>query len=165
MNHMGASIRDKLHLIKVEDVTQAQINSASGPVYLSDRLNLSQARDIAQFAHSTRSFGAWPDPGGGEIASSDGTSLTVTPSEGNEYQVFAVSVAHSAGGTQTVQVQLYDGSNDVIVAVADCPDGAHTPITLPYPVILTPGLYLRVVNATGGTVTISAAFHNVVRGS
>ena len=162
---MGASIRDKLHLIKVEDVTQEQINSASGPVFLSDRLNLQQARDIAQFAHTTRSFGAWPDPGGGQIASTDGTSLTVPPSTGNEFQVYAVSVSNTAGSTQTVQVQMYDGSGDVIVATQDCPNGAQTPITLPYPLILTSSLYLRVVNVTGGSVTISAGYHNVVRGS
>lgn len=158
-------IRDKLHTIKVEDVTQAQITSAAGPVFLSDHLNLAQARDIAQYAHSTRTFGAWPDPGGGSVAKADGTSLTVTPAEGNEYSVYAVSVANAAGSGQTVQVQLYDGSDDVIIAVLECPNGAHTPIALPYPIILTPQLYLRCVNTTGGTVTISAAYHNVVRGS
>ena len=162
---MGTSIRDKLHTIKVEDVTQAQINSASGPVFLSDRMNLNQARDIASYAHSTRSFGAWPDPGGGQISTADGTSHSVTPSDGNEFSVYAVSVANAAGGTQTVQVQLYDGSNDVVIAQQDCPNGAHTPISFQYPIIITPSLYLRVVNATGGTVTISAAYHNVVRGS
>ena len=77
--------------------------------------------------------------------------------------MFAVSIANASGGNAAISVQFFDGATEVIIAAATVGHGAQDPITLPYPLILTNSLYLRVVSDVN--VTISAAYQNTVRGS
>ena len=77
--------------------------------------------------------------------------------------MFAVSIANASGGNAAISVQFYDGSTEVIIAAATVSNGSQDAITLPYPLILTNSLYLRIVSDVN--VTISAAYQNTVRGS
>ena len=153
--------------LQVGSITQDEINRAGRNTYLDNRIDLNELAKIAQSVQSIRTFGAWPDPGSGAVATTESptTSLTLTPSSGNQYAVYAVSIGNAVGSPQKCQVQLYDGATEVVMATIDAADGLTTGFDLGYPLILTPNLYLRVVNLTGGNVTISAAYYSTVRGT
>ena len=160
-------LRNQVDILQVGTVTQDQINRAGRNTYLDNRSDLADLGRIAGQIQNIRSFGAWPDPGSGAIATTESptTSLTLTPSNGNEYAVYGVSIGNASGGTAKCQIQLFDGANDVVVSTIDAADGLTTGFDLGYPLILTPDLYLRVVNVTGSNVTISAAYFVTVRGA
>lgn len=160
-------LRNQVDTLQVGSITQDQINRAGRNTYLDNRADLADLGKIAASVVGIRTFGAWPDPGSGTIVSTESptTSLTLTPSSGNEYAVYAVSIGNAVGSPQKCQIQLYDGSADVVVATIDAADGLTTGFDLGYPLILTSNLYLRVVNVTGGNVTIAAAYYVTVRGT
>ena len=160
-------LRNQVDTLQVGSISQDEINRAGRNTYLDNRFDLNELAKIAQSVQSLRTFGAWPDPGSGAVATTESptTSLTFTPSSGNQYAVYAVSIGNATGGTQKCQVQLYDGATEVVMATIDAADGLTTGFDLGYPLILTPNLYLRVVNLTGGNVTISAAYYSTVRGT
>ena len=159
-------LRNQVDILQVGSISQDQINRAGRNTYLDNRSDLADLGKIAASVQNIRAFGAWPDPGSGTIVSTESptSALTLAPSAGNEYSVYAVSVGNATGGAQKCQLQLFDGSADVVVATIDAADGLTTGFDLGYPLILTSSLYLRVVNVAGGNVTISAAYDSVVRG-
>jgi hypothetical protein len=160
-------LRNQVDILQVGSITQDQLNRAGRNTYLDNRVDLADLGKIAEQIHSIRTFGAWPDPGSGAVATTESptTSLTLAPSEGNQYSVYAISIGNATGGTQKCQVQLYDGVTEVVLATIDAADGLTTGFDLGYPIILTSNLYLRVVNVAGGNVTISAAYYTTVRGT
>ena len=160
-----SQIRDKLHKIQVNSISQDEINKTAGPIFFSDKINLMNAETIARFAHSIRTFGAFPDPGGGSIASAgNATTLTVQPDEGNQYLIQSISVVNNSGGDGLVTVNLTDGSTAASLVAQAAPDGASTPINLPYPVYITNTAYV-VISSSATMTTIATAYQNTVRGS
>lgn len=164
---MMGELRNQVDTLQVGSISQDQLNRAGRNTYLDNRMDLAELGKIAASVQNIRSFGAWPDPGSGTIVSTESptTSLTLAPSSGNQYAVYAVSIGNATGGTQMCQVQLYDGSSEVVVASVDAADGLTSPISLSYPLLITASTYLRVVNVTGGNVTISAGYYSTVRGT
>jgi hypothetical protein len=156
-------IRNDLKTLTVDTVTGTQMNSAGGRIYLSNDRDLKEGKDMQHAIVALRTFGAWLQPDGGAIATSDGTSMTVRPGVGGQYVVNGVSVVNGTGGALAVSVSLSDGSNTVQLASGDAAhSGAITTYSLPYPLTLTNSLFLVIQAA--GTVTMSASYHVSVRG-
>lgn len=156
-------IRNDLKTLTVDTVTGSQINSAGGRIYLSNHADLKEGKDLQNAVVALRTFGPWYQPDGGAIASADAASLTLQPGVGEEYAVTAVSVTNNTGGALETSVNLFDGAALVQVISGDAaPAGAVTTYSLPYPLILTNTLYMKVQAA--GTVTTNVGYHTVVRG-
>lgn len=160
-------LRNQVDTLQVGSITQDQINRAGRNTFLDNRIDLAELGKISRSVQAIRTFGAWPDPGSGAVATTESptTSLTLAPQAGNQYSVYAISIGNATGGTQKCQVQLYDGVTEVVMATIDAADGLTTGFDMGYPLILTKNLYLRVVNIAGGNVTISAAYYSTVRGT
>jgi len=156
-------VRNDLKTLTVDTVTGTQMNAAGGRIYLSNHADLREGQQINDAVVSLRSFGAWFQPDGGAIASSDGTSMTVQPSSGEMFYVTAVSVVNGTGSASAITVNLYDGSAAVQVVAGDAAgSGAITTFSLPYPLALTNTLYLQIASAA--TTTMNVAYHTAVRG-
>lgn len=159
------NVRDKLATIQTNALKQSQINDAAGVIYVSDRMQLNNALTIADQTQKIRSFGSWPDPGGGSSATGVGTSHDLRPDEGAEWVVFAVDASNTSGGVASVSLVLYDHTNTrgAILVAQDVPNGAQAALVLPYPVIVTNILGMRVTS--DAPITVNFAYQNAVQGT
>jgi hypothetical protein len=160
-----SEVRRRLQNLKVQEVTQEQINDAAGVIYLSDPKGLTDARTLANSVHDVRTFGSWPDPGGGAVYAVEGTSGSLTPPAGAAYVIQGLSIANGTGGNATVLIGLHDGANQAIIAEATVA-GAGNVDTISlggFPIYLTNTLYLNLVSDV--TVTFGVAYQVAVRGS
>jgi len=159
------NVRDKLATSQTNALEQSQINDAAGVIYVSDRMQLNNALTIAEQTQKIRSFGSWPDPGGGSSTTGSGTTHDLRPDEGAEWVVFAVDASNGTGGTAAVSVVLYDHTNTrgTILLAQDVPAGQQAALALPYPVIVTNTLGIRVTS--DASVTVNFAYQNAVQGT
>ena len=124
---MSNDIRDQLHTIQTEDLTPAQILSASGGVYLSKDAQDSQDEivDIVATTKAVKSpfFGA-PLPGTFEISVTPGTDTDVavnivSPTTNQTYELLAASAENlNPGGTAEGSLFITDGANSVKLAAS-----------------------------------------------
>ena len=160
-----SEVRRRLQNLKVNEVSQEQINDAAGVIYLSDPRGLVDARTLANSVHDVRAFGAWPDPGGGAVAVASGTSDSLVPNDGEAFALQGLSVTNETGGNANVLIGLHDGSNQVIIAEATVAgSGNIDAISLGgFPIYLTKNLYLNLTSDVN--VTFSVAYQIAVRGA
>lgn len=155
-------MRRKLQNIQITSITAKNLNDAGGKTFLSDVNGMKDSINIASQVQKLRTFGAFPDPGGGDVASSEGTSQTLKPENGNQFELYAVSAVNNTGAPVSLTAQLTNGSAAALLGIVQVDAGATNLITLPFPIILTETMYL--VLSGSGVLTFSAAYQNTVRG-
>ena len=155
-------MRRKLQNIQITSITAKNLNDAGGKTFLSDVNGMKDSINIASQVQKLRTFGAFPDPGGGDVASSEGTSQTLKPENGNQFELYAVSAVNNTGSPVSLTAQLTNGSAAALLGIVQVDAGATNLITLPFPIILTETMYL--VLSGSGVLTFSAAYQNTVRG-
>ncbi len=162
---MGTNVRDKLQNLQTRVVKQSEINDAAGVIFLSNRMQLNNALAIADQVHKIRTFGAWPDPGGGSSASDTGTTHDLRPSEGEEWVVYAVDASNATAGPAAVSMVLYDHNNTrgTILAEQTVASGDQANLPLPYPVIVTNAVGIRVTS--DASTIVNFAYQNAVQGT
>jgi hypothetical protein len=157
-----SQVRKRLQNLKVKEVTQKQINDAAGVTFLSDPRALTDAVTLATTVHRVRTFGSWPDPGGGVNLEVSGTSGSLTPSAGEAFEIMGISATNAGGSESIVTIGLHDGSSQTIISQQAVAGGAVGVVDLNFPIILTNTLYLN-LTATAA-VTFNVAYHVAIRG-
>tara|TARA_R100000664_G_C2732019_1_gene122345 strand:- start:515 stop:1000 length:486 start_codon:yes stop_codon:yes gene_type:complete len=155
-------MRRKLQNIQITSITAKNLNDAGGKTFLSDVNGMKDSINIASQVQKLRTFGAFPDPGGGDVSSSEGTNHTLKPENGNQFELYAISAANNTGGPLNLTAQLTNGSSTALLSTVQVDPGASNVISLQFPIILTETLYL--VLSSSGVLTFSAAYQNTVRG-
>lgn len=162
---MGTNVRDNLQNLQTRLVKQSEINAAAGVMFLSSRMQLNNAVAIADQVHKIRTFGAWPDPGGGSSATDTGTTHDLRPDEGAEWVVYAVSASNATGGPAAVTMVLYDHTNTrgTILLEQTIAAGDQANLALPYPMIVTNAMGIRVTS--DAATIVNFAYQNAVQGT
>jgi len=160
---MDNQIRDQLHTIQTEDLTAAQILSASGGVYLSKDSQHSQDEivDIVSTVKSVKApfYGA-PLPGTFDIAVVPGVSINdevktpLDPTTNQTYQLLGATLQNlNPAGTCTGDLILSNGSEYVILAKSGTiAASTDTPFDLSdkaSPIFFTKEIYLAGVPTAG----------------
>jgi len=159
---MDTQIRDQLHTIQTEDLTAAQILSASGGVYLSKDSQHSQDEivDIVSTVKSVKApfYGA-PLPGTFDIVATAGVSINdivdiASPTTNQTYQLLAATLNNlNPVGTCTGDLVLYDGNDWVILTKSGTITAStETPFNLSDqcgPIYFTKEMYLGGVPTAG----------------
>ena len=158
-----SQVRKRLQNLKVREVTQKQINDAAGVTFLSDPRALTDAVTLATTVHQVRTFGSWPDPGGGVNLEVSGTSGSLTPSSGEAFEIMGISATNAGVSESIVTIGLHDGSSQTIISQQAVAAGAVGVVDLNFPIILTNTLYLN-LTATAA-VTFNVAYHVAIRGT
>jgi len=162
---MDDQIRDQLHTIQTEDLTAAQILSASGGVYLSKDSQHSQDEivDIVSTVKSVKApfFGA-PLPGTFAIAVVPGVSINdevdlASPTTNQTYQLLGATLHNlNPAGTCTGDLILSNGSEYVILAKSGTiAASTDTPFDLSdkaSPIFFTKEIYLAGVPTAGTAI-------------
>ena len=159
-----SQVRKRLQNLKVKEVTQKQINDAAGVTFLSDPRALTDAVTLATTVHRVRTFGSWPDPGGGINLEVSGTSGSLTPSSGEAFEIMGISATNAGGSSSTIVIGLHDGDSQTIIATQDVAgSGGIGVVNLNFPIILTNTLYLNLT--ASAPVTFNVAYHVAIRGA
>lgn len=167
-----SSVRDLLQTKTLDDLTEAQIKSAGGIMYV-DASQVSNANDLIEISKAHRAVHAptygTPIPGSGSYKAATGVSINDEeiihqPSAGESWVASAFSAINNGLAPVGVDLVLSDGTNSVTVAQSVAAPGRSL-VSIGQLVYYDNALYLALVPTSGtpGDIIINAAVMKVIQ--
>mgnify|MGYP003136136840 CR=1 FL=1 len=147
-------VYDRLKSTQIEGLSITQLNSATKDSFIEhDNVQFwGQAITLDRALESSRTYAhGLPIPEGSIVDSEvvdAGNYVDISPTGSQEFQILAISVT-AAGGTDTGQVYLTNGSTSVLMHAGATSTAESSFFPFEAPFTITKSLYLRLMNTSG----------------
>ena len=159
-------VYDRLKSTQIEGLSITQLNAATKDSFIEQN-NVQfwgQAITLDRALESSRTYShGLPIPEASSVASEavdPSNTTTLQPQGTQEFQIVALSVT-AAGGTDTAEVYLTDGSTTVLMhrGATSTTESSFFPFESPF--TITPSLYLQFVNTSASNAMTFKIAYNV----